>query len=577
MPHSENDNTAAANSDAGRSPATHRLIAATRDPALGRALQALAGEMSVVIVDSLQKLTDEMLRHGSNLALLDSGVADEQPLEAVVDALTSQFPNLRLVVAGHASEQNLLTSRLANEAVFRFAHKPASPQRLQLFLEAAARDSGRRRGPVAQAAAPRPPSKMAFAMAGLVAVVVAVAAAWMFWPKGAAARLNARDLGRVEEMLRQASTAMNGGRFVAFDGSSAAELYRDVLQLDKASEPAQAGLDKAINGAIGHARQALGEGKLESARNDLEAVRVIAPGHAGLKDLATLIDAENVRQLADDKARQALAERQAQISAAVEKTQARIQSGALLDPAADSAVTYFHAAQELSPGDPVVRAARAELTAALVAAGERAVVARRLPEARRHANAAGRINSSAPGLDALVLHIDEAGAPSLAGNNIAPAATRPAPPVAPVTEPVATTPAPIVAAPPAPATAAETPATTAPQVATATPAAPAVAAWVPGEGVIGSNKLKVLRSVLPEFPRGARESGTSGWVDLEYTVAKDGAVKELSVTTSEPRRIFDNAAMDALRRYRYAPILKDGQPVEQRVRTRIRFTATDVR
>src|SRR6478752_2862690 len=112
----------------------------------------------------------------------------------------------------------------------------------------------------------------------------------MFWPKGAAARLNARDLGRVEEMLRQAGTAMNGGRFVAFDGSSAAELYRDVLQIDKVNEPARSGLDKALTSAIGHARQSLTDGKVDAARNDMEAVRVIAPDYAGLKDLVTLID-----------------------------------------------------------------------------------------------------------------------------------------------------------------------------------------------------------------------------------------------------------------------------------------------
>ncbi len=118
-----------------------RLIAATRDAALGRALQALAEDISIVIVDDVRKLTDEMLRHGSNLALVDAAVVD-QPLEGVVDALAAQFPDLRLMVAGQASEQSLLASRLANETVFRFVNKPASPQRLKLFLEAAALPTG---------------------------------------------------------------------------------------------------------------------------------------------------------------------------------------------------------------------------------------------------------------------------------------------------------------------------------------------------------------------------------------------------------------------------------------------------
>ncbi len=432
-----------------------------------------------------------------------------------------------------------------------------------------------------------PPSKLAFAAAGLVAVAVAVAAAWMFWPKGAAARLNARDLGRVEEMLRQAGTAMNGGRFVAFDGSSAAELYRDVLLLDKVNEPARAGLDKAINGAIGDARKSLADGKLDAARNGMEAVRVIAPGNAGLKDLVAQIDAENGRQLADEKARQALAERQAQIDSAVEKAQARMQAGALLDPAADNAFVHFQAAQELSPGDPAVRTARTDLTAAMVAAGEKAVLARRLPDARRYATAAGRINSSSPGLDALLVHIDEADALVIASNNIAPAATRPTTPAAvPAIEPANTAPAPVTVAPPVvPAPAANTPepAPAAPEVVAAAPApaaavAAAVAAdWVPGEGVIGTNRLKLLRSVPTEYPPSALDNMISGWVDLEFTLAKDGSVKDVKVTAAEPRRLFDSAAVSALRRYRYAPVLKDGQPVEQHVRTRMRFTPRDLR
>jgi periplasmic protein TonB len=114
-------------------------------------------------------------------------------------------------------------------------------------------------------------------------------------------------------------------------------------------------------------------------------------------------------------------------------------------------------------------------------------------------------------------------------------------------------------------------------VVAAAPAAAAPAEWIPGEGVVGSNKLKLLRSVPTDYPRNALDNMISGWVDLEYLVSKDGSVKELKVTASEPRRVFDNAAMDALRRYRYAPVLKDGQPVEQRVRSRVRFTATDVR
>jgi periplasmic protein TonB len=52
-------------------------------------------------------------------------------------------------------------------------------------------------------------------------------------------------------------------------------------------------------------------------------------------------------------------------------------------------------------------------------------------------------------------------------------------------------------------------------------------------------------------------------------------VKDIKVTGSEPRRVFDNAAINALRRYRYKPVLKDGQAVEQRARIRMGFKAAE--
>jgi TonB family protein len=550
--------------------ATRRLIAVTRDAGLGTALQELAAEVSIVIVQDLQALTDEMLQHGSTLALLDAA-AIEQPLDAVVDSLTSQFPDVRVMIAGQAREQSLLASRIANEAVFRFVHKPASPQRLKLFLEAASREGVRRRGPAigTGSATPRPPSKLALTLACLAAVSVAAAAAWVFWPQGAAARLNARDLGKVEVMLQQADAAMGAGRFASFDGTSAAELYRDVLQLDAVNEPARAGLEKAVGSAVGAARQALTEGQLDAATNNMEAVRLIAPQHTGLKELVTQVETETRRQLADSKARQAMQERQAQIQAAVTAMQASIRAGTLLEPVTDNAITRFQSAQSLSPGDAAVRSARSELTTALVSAGENALAAGRMADARRHAAAAGRINSSAADLGALLRKIEAAAAP-------APATSRPTPASStPVPEPDAVATAPVTAAPP-PADAIEPPVVTQePEL--AAPAPPAEPVPVPGEDVIWSRQLKVLRKVELEYPQDAQARGITGWVELEFTVALDGSVKDVKVTAAEPRRTFDAAAIAAQRRARYAPVLRDGQPVEQRGRTRIVFDLKDGR
>src|SRR5690606_33907135 len=86
----------------------------------------------------------------------------------------------------------------------------------------------------------------------------------------------------------------------------------------------------------------------------------------------------------------------------------RIARGALVEPAADSAVERFRAAQVIGGGDPMVRTARDQLVAALLTAADRELQADRPGDARTLVEAAGTVNSSAPGLDFVRKRIDEA-------------------------------------------------------------------------------------------------------------------------------------------------------------------------
>jgi outer membrane biosynthesis protein TonB len=43
------------------------------------------------------------------------------------------------------------------------------------------------------------------------------------------------------------------------------------------------------------------------------------------------------------------------------------------------------------------------------------------------------------------------------------------------------------------------------------------------------------------------------------------------VTTANPRRTFDSAAVAAVGQWRYKPVMLDGKPVDQRASVRIRF------
>ena len=63
----------------------------------------------------------------------------------------------------------------------------------------------------------------------------------------------------------------------------------------------------------------------------------------------------------------------------------------------------------------------------------------------------------------------------------------------------------------------------------------------------------------------------SGSVTVQYVVDKKGRVENVRVVQSSPRGVFDRAAVDAIREWRYRPAKYNGQPVEVPVKALIRF------
>ena len=66
--------------------------------------------------------------------------------------------------------------------------------------------------------------------------------------------------------------------------------------------------------------------------------------------------------------------------------------------------------------------------------------------------------------------------------------------------------------------------------------------------------LRPLSMPAPEFPRDALRAGQSGEVLVEYTVGTDGSVTAARVVDSNPGRVFDRAALEAVERWRFQPI-----------------------
>ncbi len=137
----------------------------------------------------------------------------------------------------------------------------------------------------------------------------------------------------------------------------------------------------------------------------------------------------------------------------------------------------------------------------------------------------------------------------------------------PTTTPTTTAAAPASAPPPAPAAAAPAPAPATVAAAPAPAPAPAAAAASGAE----TRGAKLVNRVSPVYPSDAARNRQEGWVEVAFTVSADGKVKDASVVTATPPRIFNAAALRAVQGWVFQPRLENGKPAEQAVRTRIEF------
>jgi len=78
----------------------------------------------------------------------------------------------------------------------------------------------------------------------------------------------------------------------------------------------------------------------------------------------------------------------------------------------------------------------------------------------------------------------------------------------------------------------------------------------------GDGDYLPIVKVAPIYPRRAQSRGIEGYVIVEFTVTKTGAVRDAFVIEAEPENIFDRAAMDAALKFKYKPRVVDGVAME---------------
>jgi len=112
------------------------------------------------------------------------------------------------------------------------------------------------------------------------------------------------------------------------------------------------------------------------------------------------------------------------------------------------------------------------------------------------------------------------------------------------TAPVVTTPVPETRAP-APETRAPAPVVAAPVPQPSAPSTPARST---------ASALVAISTPQPAYPPDALRSGTTGTVEVEFVVNRDGSVSDVRVVKANPRGVFDRGVQATVRKWQFQPL-----------------------
>jgi len=82
-------------------------------------------------------------------------------------------------------------------------------------------------------------------------------------------------------------------------------------------------------------------------------------------------------------------------------------------------------------------------------------------------------------------------------------------------------------------------------------------------GSKADTEARPLIRVNPKYPITAARDGIEGWVVLAFDINTIGEVVNISIIESQPKRIFDKAARQALKKWKYRAKSVDGSAVTQ--------------
>lgn len=338
-----------------------------------------------------------------------------------------------------------------------------------------------------------------------------------------------------QDPLRMAELAYDAGMLVEPEEYSAWALYRRVLQREPDNATARQGLEKIAEELLRRANSAVEQGRFDDARVTLERIRSAIPVHPGANDLAFRIDELAPRPILRSEPIQASTE------AVIEQDE---EPASELDSEADSAQAAVQEEPEKDV-DPVI-APHEAFTAALA---QNRLLTPVDGSAKHYLNVLSSLNAEheltrqarAQLFSEFLSRADQAAATDdteAAMTWIDEADTLGVDPIA---------------------------------VGGARQSLRSRLIEIESARRVPASALTIVEYQPPSYPNRALTRALDGWVDIEFTVARDGSTQDIVVTDASHNTYFRDEASEAVETWRFEPRVFMDEPIEQRAYTRIRF------
>lgn len=402
------------------------------------------------------------------------------------------------------------------------------------------------------------------------------------------------------ELLDEARVAAEEGRLFKPADSNAIELFVAAADANPDDREIAAELDAVLERVLGMAETAMLESRTEDAaialarveyadpandrlpflvaqlsqmqfRNAIEAARMAIRENrfedAGLALAdARGLDVTNTDEIALVQAELAEAQSEQQVDELLALASVRLESGTLISPANDNARYYYQRVLSAEPANPVAVQGLQTIASKLVLQARAEIDGRRFDAASAILDEAQQLDPDSEELASAVEALADGREQVVAARRAEQqriAAERQAAERRAEQDRIAEE---QQAERERLAAAAATPASTGGSAADAD-----TDAGESGQSLIAISDLTRTRYVAPKYPRVAERRNLSGWVDVVFTVKTDGATADIEVRDAEPDDVFVNAALRAVERWEFEPIVENGAPVEKQTGVRLMF------